>query len=145
MKNRTTKTMFVAVFATFMLADTASAYYSPLLGRFLRRDPVDEPGAIIVRQAARSATRFIPRDSIDENGYTGMQNNAVSWFDPDGGQATTLPAPTLPLSGLPTSPVKDACPGVSSPPKASECLKCHGRPPGPICDSHPPGHNVWRL
>jgi len=92
MRNRTIATMLVAVFLTFMLADAASAFYSPRLGRFLSRDPVGEPGAVLVRTGRQPATRFIPRDSIDKNGYTGMQNNAISWFDPDGGEATTQPS-----------------------------------------------------
>jgi len=62
MKNRTIKRMLAAAFASLMLADAASAYYSPRLGRFLSRDPIAEPGAVLVRQAARPATSFIPRD-----------------------------------------------------------------------------------
>lgn len=86
----------VAVFTVLALTEAASAYYSPRLGRFLSRDPIGEPGAVLVRQAARAATGFIPRDPLDRNGYTGMQNDAISWFDPDGGEPTTQPTPQQP-------------------------------------------------
>jgi len=66
MKNRTITTMSVAAAALLALADAASAYYSPRLGRFLNRDPISEPGAVLVRQAARPATAFPPRDPQPE-------------------------------------------------------------------------------
>lgn len=83
----------IAALAVLALTQAASAYYSPAMGRFLSRDPIGEPGAVMVRQTGRPATGFLPRDPLDKNGYTGMQNNAISWFDPDGGQATTVPVP----------------------------------------------------
>lgn len=52
----------VVVLAVLALTEAASAFYSPALGRFLNRDPLGEPGAALVRQAARPATGFIPRD-----------------------------------------------------------------------------------
>jgi len=41
--------MLAAVFATFILAEAASAYYSPRMGRFLNRDPLigEEPGWLV--------------------------------------------------------------------------------------------------
>jgi hypothetical protein len=68
MKNRTITTMLVAVSALLALAEAASAYYSPRLGRFLNRDPISEPGAAQVRQAARPAPSFIPRDPLNAGG-----------------------------------------------------------------------------
>ena len=44
MKNRRITAVLIAVSALLALADAASAYYSPRLGRFLNRDPVNEPG-----------------------------------------------------------------------------------------------------
>lgn len=70
------------------MADAASAYYSPRMGRFLSRDPIDEPGAMVVRQAARQVTRFIPRDPIqtaeNSNNYRFVDNNPVIYVDPTG-------------------------------------------------------------
>ncbi len=94
MKNKMFTTMLAAVFATLFLADAASAYYSPRMGRFLNRDPIGETGAMLIRTGVQPATRFIPRDNVDKNGYAGMLNNAISWFDPDGGEATSQPAPS---------------------------------------------------
>jgi hypothetical protein len=91
MRKRTTTVVLAAGMALLALADAASAYYSPQMGRFLSRDPVGEPGARVIRQVA-ATTQFLPRDPIDKNGYVAMQNNPISWFDPDGGQATTMPA-----------------------------------------------------
>lgn len=62
MRKKTITTMLLAATALLASADAASAYYSPRLGRFLNRDPINEPGAVLVRQAARPATAFIPRD-----------------------------------------------------------------------------------
>lgn len=100
MRNGKIRFVAVAVFAVLALTEAASAFYSPAMGRFLSRDPIGEPGAALVQSAARPATDFIPRDPIDQNGYAGMQNNAISWFDPDGGQATTQP--TSQPTGAPT-------------------------------------------
>jgi hypothetical protein len=63
MKNRMTTIVLVAPFAVFMLADVASAYYSPRLGRFLSRDPLNEQGAVLTRRVASG--RFLPRDPLD--------------------------------------------------------------------------------
>ncbi len=93
MKNRTIITAMVAAIASFVLADVASAYYSPRMGRFLSRDPIDEPGDVLLRSAEKQPTQFVPRDPIETNTYVGMRNNPISWFDPNGGQATTQPAP----------------------------------------------------
>jgi hypothetical protein len=84
MKNRTITTMLVAAAALLALADAASAYYSPRLGRFLNRDPIAEPGAALVRAAGKQGTQFVSRDPVDKNEYVGMRNNAVNWIDPHG-------------------------------------------------------------
>ncbi len=88
MKNKMFTTMLVAVLATLFLADAASAYYSPRMGRFLNRDPIGEPGAVLVHQTARPVTGFIPRDSVDGksegNLYRCVDNNAIIFIDPYG-------------------------------------------------------------
>ncbi len=90
MKNRTITTMLVAATALLALADAASAYYSPRLGRFLNRDPINEPGHVLV-QTYRQPTAFIPRDPMENNRYVSFRNNAISWFDPNGEAAATQP------------------------------------------------------
>lgn len=100
MRMRTSTRTFVAGFAVLALAETASAYCSPRLGRFLSRDPLNEAGAVAVRDAVTSS-RFIPRDPIpgaadakreaDANSYAFNANRAVDRIDPlglFGGSAT---------------------------------------------------------
>ncbi len=88
MKNRTITTMLVAATTLLALADAASAYYSPRLGRFLSRDPISEPGAVLVHQAARPAMSFLPRDPIegrqDKDLYRYVDNSPTNYVDPHG-------------------------------------------------------------
>lgn len=88
--------MLLAAFISFTLADAASAYYSPRLGRFLNRDPIGEPGATPVR-TGRQPTQFIPRDPIrpdaDPNRYAAVRNNPLNLVDPDGMAPTPMPPP----------------------------------------------------
>jgi len=65
MSRHTSLTVAISLLASLILVDTAAAYYSPSMGRFLNRDPIVEPGAVLVRQAARPATAFIPRDPVN--------------------------------------------------------------------------------
>ncbi len=87
MKNKMFTTMLVAVLATLFLADAASAYYSPRMGRFLNRDPIGETGARVVR-AATHTIRFISRDALpgnlEGNLYRFVDNTPTNNVDPDG-------------------------------------------------------------
>lgn len=130
MKSKMFTTVLVAVFAVFMLADAASAYYSPRMGRFLNRDPIGETGAMLVRTGIQPATRFIPRDNVDKNGYASFLNNAISWFDPDGGEPTTQPT-SQPTTAPTTQPEESIFPnspagGPSKHPKAVVCRASYG-------------------
>ncbi len=58
-------------------------YYSPGLGRWLNRDPIGQPAAVLTRQVAPK-TAFVPRDPPDDNLYRFVRNDPVSWIDPDG-------------------------------------------------------------
>ncbi|HPD31097.1 MAG TPA: hypothetical protein PLL20_13965 [Phycisphaerae bacterium] len=89
MRQRNVLTIGMGLLVSVLMADAASAYYSPRLGRFLNRDPIAEPGAVLVRQAARPATSFIPRDPIDGerangNVYRFVDNNPIIYVDPYG-------------------------------------------------------------
>jgi hypothetical protein len=90
MKNRMIATVLIATLASFMLADAASAYYSPRLGRFLSRDPIAEPGAILARTRLQP-TSFLPRDPIapefHTHAYRFVKNSPVGLVDPLGLQA----------------------------------------------------------
>lgn len=66
----------LAILATLTVVDSALAYYNPSTGRFLNRDPIGEPGAVLVRQVAPQ-TAFIPRDTIGERSLTFLQQNPV--------------------------------------------------------------------
>jgi hypothetical protein len=87
MRKRTIATMLVVAFVSFVLADAASAYYSPRLGRFLNRDPIGEPGARVA-SAATNTTQFIPRDALpgglEGNLYRFVDNAPTNTVDPDG-------------------------------------------------------------
>lgn len=107
MRHKNVLTIGMGLLISVSMADAASAYYSPRLGRFLNRDPISEPGAVLVRQAARPATSFIPRDpapagrvflkdgpwlswrglrpaSRDLNDYGFVRGNPVDFVDPLG-------------------------------------------------------------
>lgn len=84
--------VIVAGWAVLALADAVSAYYSPRLGRFISRDAIDEPGAVLVRYISAS-TSFLPRDPVAEpNAFLSFKNSPLSWFDPDGLAPATQPA-----------------------------------------------------
>ncbi len=72
--------------ASLILVDAAAAYYSPSTGRFLNRDPVDEPSAVLLR-TGRQASKFIPRDKLSNDGknlYGFVVNSPVNQIDPVG-------------------------------------------------------------
>ncbi|MGE0481693.1 MAG: hypothetical protein AB7N65_10060 [Vicinamibacterales bacterium] len=107
MPSRSFRTMVLALLVSFGFVEVASAYYSPRLGRFLNRDPIGEPGAMLVRHVATTA--FIPRDiqGGEPNPYLTFRNNPNYWIDPDGLAAQETQPATQPTSG-PSEPV-DIC------------------------------------
>jgi RHS repeat-associated protein len=69
-------------------------YYSPALGRWLSRDPIAEPGAMLVQRVVVSGAHFLPRDPIHANGpnyYRALRNDPIQRVDPDGGQSISFP------------------------------------------------------
>lgn len=90
MKNKIVAIWLAALVASLVLTDTASAYYSPRLGRFLNRDPLLEPGADLARRTttAGAGVRFVPRDPVprgrrEENAnlYQYVDSNPVCQID----------------------------------------------------------------
>lgn len=72
-----------ALILSSILIDNASAYYSPGLGRFLNRDPIAEPGSVIVRSSTHTRG-FIPRDALGKgspNSYAAFENAPHVWID----------------------------------------------------------------
>ncbi len=98
MTNRTITTMLVAMLTTFILADAASAFYSPRMGRFLNRDPIGESGAVLAR-TGRQTRRFKSRDPIrqkdEQNTYGFVENAPTNRYDKLGLQSAN------PNAGLP--------------------------------------------
>jgi RHS repeat-associated protein len=134
-------------------------YYSPRLGRWISRDPIGELGGLntygFVRNEPSSRVDFIglldnstctqcingcmafngyPDEPYWRNVCRGMECGGVC--GPPGPPLPPIPPGPPAPPALPSAPVRNACPGVSSPPKASQCLKCNGSPPGAICNSH---------
>jgi hypothetical protein len=87
MRNGNKLTVGLAILATLMMVDSALAYYNPRTGRFLSRDPVGEPGAILIREVA-ATTAFIPRDpggaAAEGNTYRYANNSPAVYIDPHG-------------------------------------------------------------
>jgi len=109
MKRRTLLSLATALLVAFIFVDIASAYYHPSTGRFIGRDPIGEPGHVLVRSAASSRT-FLPRDPVasasvsssrglvmplsaveEPHTYRAMRNNPLTWIDPDGGMSIAIP------------------------------------------------------
>ncbi len=61
-------------------------YYSPPLGRWIGRDPIEDAGAILVRQAFRTKGP-IPGEPVHDNVYTLSVNAPADYIDPDGWSA----------------------------------------------------------
>lgn len=76
-------TVGLAMLATLTVVGSALAYYNPRTGRFLSRDPVGEPGEMLIREVA-ATTGFIPRDPVGNNQYTYALNSPTDYIDPDG-------------------------------------------------------------
>lgn len=75
MRSSSKLTVGLTILATLIAVDSALAYYSPRLGRFINRDPIGEPGFVLVQQTAATAgiaggrmesSAFIPRDPLGE-------------------------------------------------------------------------------
>lgn len=104
MRNSSKLTVGLAILATLMMVDSALAYYSPRLGRFINRDPIGEPGFALVQQTVMVAggmesSGFIPRDPehVQEEGgsnrYAYVYNGPVNQIDPLGLKACSLDPP----------------------------------------------------
>jgi hypothetical protein len=105
MRNKTNTTVLVATLTLLALADAASAYYSPRLGRFLSRDPIDEPGAVLLRQTAAPSTplfatrsqqfhkTFIPRGPLGNPSFSSRWQYALA------GNSGVLPGMLNALTG----------------------------------------------
>lgn len=109
MQRRCLCALTAALFVLFIFVDIASAYYNPRTGRFLSRDPIAEPGHVLIRSVANSGT-FLPRDPAtsasvsstrgfvmpsseaeEPHIYRAMRNNPLTWIDPDGGMSIAIP------------------------------------------------------
>jgi hypothetical protein len=117
MRNGKIKFAAIAALAVLALSEAASAYYSPRLGRFLSRDPIGEPGAVLIRQEEQVTSfrggqpvihgqlvgygpfhhRFIARDPITSSGtnrYGFVENAPTGKIDILGMYAANFPDPT---------------------------------------------------
>lgn len=86
MRKETTRFAVIAALAVLALTEAASAYYSPAMGRFISRDPINEPGAMLVRQGkSRPATAFLARDPLsagpEDNVYSFVANRPFGSVD----------------------------------------------------------------
>lgn len=82
-----------AALASLALVETASAYYDPRTGRFISRDPIGEPGAMLVRHGSQGGS-FIPRDigvSEEPHAYAYTLNEPVGRVDALGLKVTANP------------------------------------------------------
>jgi len=86
MQSSSKLTIGLAILATLAVVDSAPAHYDPRTGRFLSRDPVGEPGAMLIRKVVAKAA-FIPRDPAEGDPYRFVRNDPSSWIDPDGAAA----------------------------------------------------------
>lgn len=66
MKRMHLRTVLVAAFTFGIVVDAASAWYNPRTGRFLSRNPISEPGAMMIRQVSPPVSSFIARDSLQQ-------------------------------------------------------------------------------
>jgi RHS repeat-associated protein len=98
--------------------------YSPIMGRWLNRDPIQDPtfamAARSPEQALPSAIAMVPTNDVmpritsllqaataqastdSPNSYTYVANNPIRWSDPSGlyvNQVISLPGPVIPLKG----------------------------------------------
>jgi hypothetical protein len=77
----------VGLLVSLILVDAAAAYYSPSTGRFLSRDPLNEPGVMLASTRSQGSN-FIPRDPAfrpkDGNTYAFVRNQPTIAIDPVG-------------------------------------------------------------
>lgn len=78
MRKRTTTLGLLTGMAVLALADAASAYYSPGLGRFLSRDPFGEAGPNAPMRSTSST--FLPLDPVAAP-YSFVDNNPIDDVD----------------------------------------------------------------
>jgi len=116
MRSSSKLTVGLAIFVTLTVVDSALAYYSPRLGRFISRDPIGEREAVPARQPLAPAA-FVPRDPIGEragpNPYRAVNNAPMDWCDPDGAAPralfTLLDVSTQPSSGPSATQPANTC------------------------------------
>ncbi|MBK9126931.1 MAG: hypothetical protein IPM13_03925 [Phycisphaerales bacterium] len=92
MPSRTLRTAVLALLVSFGFVEVASAYYNPRTGRFLNRDPMGEPGAMLVQRVAVGTAHFVPRDPIQGDGpnlYNYTRNRVTNRIDPFGAQSVS--------------------------------------------------------
>jgi hypothetical protein len=80
MPSRTLRTAVLALLVSFGFVEAASAYYNPRTGRFLNRDPIGEPGFMLVQQVAGST--FLPRDASGTAGRVIVRRAPTTLFLP---------------------------------------------------------------
>ncbi len=97
MRKRTTTASLAIAISILALTDVASAYYSPRLGRFINRDPISEPGAILLR-THQQPSRVLPLDPVvkDGNSYEFTVNNPTNKIDKLGLLSVGSPKAGLP-------------------------------------------------
>jgi hypothetical protein len=132
MRNGNKVIVELAILVTLTLVDPALAYYNASAGRFLTRDPVGEPGATLIQLDA-GTTGLVPRDAVvprraqpsrgiarhlsssqqEPHVYCAVQNNPLSWIDPDG--AMSIYSPCNPQYPPPNPPrgAKYDCVGLA--------------------------------
>lgn len=91
MQRRSLFAFTTALFVSLIFVDIASAYYNPRTGRFLSRDPIAEPGAMLVQSVGQTppacCSSFLPRDpaaSEEPNTYAYVYNEPTRRIDPLG-------------------------------------------------------------
>lgn len=95
MRNHNTIVVKLAMLAALAAADSALAYYGPKLGRFISRDPIDEPRTI--QTAAAVVRPFIARDPVGgvmTEAYRYSLNSPTMAIDAVGLEACKLSDPT---------------------------------------------------
>jgi len=73
MKHRNSLGLLIAIVGIVALPDTASAYLKPKIGRWLSRDPIGEPGAMLLARV--QAKGYLPRQDIELPGMPMIANS----------------------------------------------------------------------
>lgn len=125
MPTRTLKCAILVTLTSLAFVETASAYYDPRTGRFISRDPIGEPGAMLARgevQGRAAGRAFIPRDGEElggSNRYAYVFNAPTDDVDPLGelslfqdSQPATQPGPPPPSVNNPCQTEQKCCTGI---------------------------------